>query len=91
MRIVGDIPHPHYKITVFEMNQRLSLQIEDSDLQQLYKFADGVADHYSDVVAMISDLFLTRVDNVFNHMKAAKLEAIKTQGQDSEDDFPEII
>jgi hypothetical protein len=91
MRIVGDIPHPHYKITVFEMNQRLSLQIEDGDLQQLYKFADGVADHYSDVVAMISDLFLTRVDNVFNHMKAAKLEAIKTQGQDSEDDFPEII
>ena len=91
MRIVGDIPHPHYKITVFEMNQRLSLQVEDGDLQQLYKFADGVADHYSDVVAMISDLFLTRVDNVFNHMKAAKLEAIKTQGQDSEDDFPEII
>ena len=35
MRIVGDIEHPHYKITVLQMNQRLSLQIEDGDLQQL--------------------------------------------------------
>ncbi len=91
MRIVGDIPHQHYKITVFEMNRRLSLQIEDGDLQQLYKFADGVADHYSDVTAMVNDLFLMRVDNVFQHMKAAKLEAVKSHSQDLEDDFPEII
>ncbi len=91
MRIVGDIDHPHYKITVLQMNQRLSLQIEDRDLQQLYRFEDGVADHFSDVKALIDDLFLTRVDNVFNHMKAAKRETIKRHNQLIEDDFPEII
>jgi len=73
------------------MNHRLSLQIEDGDLQQQYRFADGVADHYSDVVAMVTDLYLMRVDNVFQHMKAAKREAVKVLTQDLEDDFPEII
>lgn len=41
MRIVDEIPHPQYKITVFSHNNRFSVQIESDLLTQLYKFREN--------------------------------------------------
>ena len=41
MRIIGYIEHPHLKITVFKMNNRLSVKFESGLYEQTYKFRES--------------------------------------------------
>ena len=41
MRIIGEIPHPTYKITVLSMNEKITIQIEDRLVSQSFTFRDG--------------------------------------------------
>jgi len=87
MRIIGNIIHQRYKITILEMNQRLSLQIEDGDLQQTYRFR-GM--DVKDIHKMCSKAFLESVDGTFDLMRHTKKESLQ-QHIISDTDFPEII
>ncbi|MEK7256255.1 MAG: hypothetical protein AAB316_15995 [Bacteroidota bacterium] len=41
MRIIGSIPHPTLKITVFKMDNRLSIKFEAGMYEQTYKFRES--------------------------------------------------
>lgn len=41
MRIADEIIHPEYKITVFEHNKKIILQIESDMLTQTFKFREA--------------------------------------------------
>ena len=41
MRIIGEIPHDFMKITVFKMNNKLSIKFEHDLLEQIIKFRAG--------------------------------------------------
>ena len=43
MRIIGDIPHPRMKISIFRMNDKLSIKFEKDLIEQIIKFRDGSA------------------------------------------------
>ncbi len=90
MRIVGHIEHPTYKMTILEMNNRLSLQIEDGDLVQTFRFRDGLVEQATDIHSLVDEIFLSRVETTFLQMNVTKKEALANlvEGQD---DFPEII
>ena len=90
MRIIGHIDHPTYKLTVLEMNHRLSLQIEDGDLVQTFRFRDGTIENMIDMRRIVDELFLAKVDTTFLQMTVTHKEALRTLMED-EDDFPEII
>lgn len=90
MRIVGHIDHPSYKVTILEMNHRLSLQIEDGDLVQTFRFRDGTIDNLIDMRRMVDDDFLSKVETTFLQMKVTHKEGLRSI-MNANDDFPEII
>jgi hypothetical protein len=93
MRIIGSIDHPAYKITVFKMDNRVTLKIENERYEQTYKLGD--ADRYSTlegVRTLVTDGFLGRAAAVFQEMHRNRMEA-EASGfpQDTLPPFPVII
>ena len=91
MRIIGEIEHPIYKITVFSMNNRLSVKIEDQLIEHIFKFRDGSGiENLEDVRAFINDEFLAKVAESFTSLNQARIKSI-IHMQSAEDEFDEII
>jgi len=55
MRIIGELEHPILKITVFQMNNRLSVKCEAGLYEQTYKFRQGEGVETIDDVRKIID------------------------------------
>lgn len=89
MRILGEIPHAIYKITILEMNKKTVLQIEDVDVVQLYRFREGELNNYNDV-RDLNDTFYNNVADIFNQMRANKVDNTPKL-KPIQEDFPEII
>lgn len=88
MRIIGEIPHPHYKISVLKMNDKVTIQIEDRLVSQSFVFRDGTGIRdLSSATDLLSDVFLERVDKRFADMRADYLAAIENLNNDVLDDF----
>jgi hypothetical protein len=71
MRIIGEISHPKFKITVFKMEHRLTLKMENGLYEQAYKFT--LSEHLSgfeDVKNLLDDAFLEAVEARFQAMRA---------------------
>jgi hypothetical protein len=92
MRIIGEIPHPVYKISVFFASDRISIKFEDGLLEQIYKFRDGEGVHnLESAIHFVSDSFLKEVAHHFQLMKKAKYQNLQASGDINEDEFPDII
>lgn len=90
MHIIGEIPHPKFKITIFKMNHRIALKIEDSGLEQWYKFRDGAFENgVSDLKASINKDFIDKAIKVFVEMQENKINLLRTNK--IEDSFDEIV
>ena len=91
MRIIGEIQHPRYKISVLKMNEKVTLQIEDRLVTQSYAFRDGsgVKDLASAEKILTSE-FLQKIEMRFSQMHADYLEALEKMNTEELDDF-EII
>lgn len=88
MRIIGEIPHPQYKITILKMNDKVTIQIEDRLVSQSFVFRDGTGIRdLSSATELLSDVFLERVDKRFADMRADYLAAIENLNNDVLDDF----
>ncbi len=61
MRIVKEIPHPRFKITVFSWNQKYIIKIEDAHLEQVYKIDEHQVAGLAEVEQMINTPFLLKV------------------------------
>jgi len=91
MRIIGEVPHPSYKITVFEMNKKLSVKIEDRVMEQTFKFREGAGvANMADVQSLLTDDFLTGVATTFKSMYDNYVSGLESMEQD-EDLMFEII
>ena len=90
MRIIGEIPHPTYKITVFSMNDKLSIQVEDSLLTQTYRFRDGTGvGSLEDVRLFMNNQFMESVDEAFIKMRKGYIEQLRDI--DSEDEMLDLF
>ncbi len=90
MRIVGEINHPIYKMTILHMNNRYSLKIEDGRHEQTYKFREGEIDGISQIHELVSEPFLEKIKSIFKSMSLVRLlNENKTESLD--EDFPTII
>lgn len=69
MRVIGEIPHPVLKITVFAHNDRFTLQIENGVFSQHYRIRKqtGIED-IDDLQRMVNKTFLDGVSAVFKTM-----------------------
>ena len=77
MRIAGTIPHPAYKITIFKMNNRYSIKIENPFYAQTYKLREGQVENIDDVYALVNDDFMKQVDIAMQEMHKGMMERLK--------------
>jgi hypothetical protein len=93
MRIIGYIEHPVLKITVFKMDNRLSVKLETGQYEQTYKFRSGEGvETLEDMEKVVDPAFQQAVLAQFEHMHKLRGEAMGRNLQKAEEDeFPRLI
>lgn len=76
MRIVGEIPHPDCKITLFSWNNRYLIKIEQGLLEQTYKINQFDITGESDLISLIDERFIQETLTRFEAMAATLFSAL---------------
>ena len=93
MRIIGNIEHPVLKITVFKMENKISIKFESGLYEQTYKFRTGDGmETFEDVEKLVDSAFLEKVGDILQTMHDVKSQALLRQyTAQEEDEFETII
>lgn len=93
MRIVGEIPHPILKITVFLHDSKYSIKFESGLYEMTYKFRSGdLIDSIEAIQSIIDESFIAEVMKTIPKMHQQKLLAIERwKKNEKEEEFDEII
>lgn len=68
MRVVGEIPHPHLKITIFNWNNRYLIKLEHGSLEQTYKVSELDFTSEEDLIKIVDAEFLMESEARFMDM-----------------------
>jgi hypothetical protein len=68
MRVVGEIPHPQLKITIFNWNNRYLIKLEAGALEQTFKVSEMDVTSEEDLKKMIDTEFLQEAEARFHEM-----------------------
>lgn len=92
MRIIGYIQHPAMKVTVFKMDNRISVKFEIGLYEQTYKFriSEGL-ETIADVQRLVDQDFMKKVMDLFEPMHKLKQGGMERHFENLEEDFDEII
>jgi hypothetical protein len=92
MRIIGYLEHAYLKITVFQMDNRISVKFENDFAEQTFKLRiqEGLA-NLSDVKALIDPEFTAQVEARFAQMRQQLSVALERKLPPSNDDIFENI
>jgi len=92
MRIVGDIPHPSLKITIFLHDSKYAVKFEAGLYEQTYKFRSGDdIDSVEAIKEIVDETFIHQVQSALPIMHQQKLAALGRRKESAEDEFEEII
>lgn len=92
MRIIGHVEHPVYKITVFKMDMRVSVQFEFDRYAQIYKYQNiEEVSSLAQVQALVTPQLLRDVKLVFDQMHQSNMVALASIQKNDEEAFDEII
>jgi hypothetical protein len=92
MRIVGEIPHPVLKITVFKNEGKFSIKFESGLLEQLYKFReDERLQSFEDVQRLADAAFIEKSAGLLKGMYEARQEAFERNFQEEDEEFELIL
>ena len=93
MRIIGYIEHPTLKITVFQMDDKLSLKFESGLYEQTYKFrASNEINSLEHLKTLVDAAFIEKVMSDLTQMHRTKMEAMsRFLPEERENEFEEII
>jgi hypothetical protein len=70
MRIIAELPHPDFKISILNMNNKFIVKIEQGNLEQTYKVADAdLLDGVNSVFELMDEAFLKTVSARFAEMR----------------------
>lgn len=69
MRVIAELPHPDFKITIFSMNGKFIIKMERGILEQTYKIAEmDLTDGVNSVFEILDEEFLKTVAARFVEM-----------------------
>jgi len=69
MRIIAELPHPEFKISILSMNAKFIIKIEKGALEQTYKLPEmDLTDGVNSVFELLDDAFLNTVSARFKDM-----------------------
>jgi len=70
MRIIAELPHPDFKISILNMNNKFIVKIEQGSMEQTYKIAEAdVVDGVNGVFELLDEAFLKTVATRFTDMR----------------------
>jgi hypothetical protein len=70
MRIIAELPHPDFKISILNMNHKYIVKIEQGNLEQSYKIAEAdLLDGVNSVFELLDETFLNTVGIRFTEMR----------------------
>jgi len=70
MRVIAEIPHPEFKVSIFNMNRKFIIKIEQGALEQTYKVADSdLMDGVNSVFELLDEAFYLTVAARFTDMR----------------------
>ena len=76
MRLISNIPHELYQISIFEWNNKYILKIESGPYEQSYK-VDAMEIGESEIPSLLNEEFMKGVTRRFNEMHG---DFMKAQG-----------
>lgn len=81
MRILAELPHPHCKITLFNMNQKYIVKFEQGQLEQSFKLSelDLTGGGANEIFQMLDEEFIATVVERFKTMRSDFTAAYKRQ------------
>lgn len=79
MRVIGEIPHPEMRITIFYMNQKYLLKFEQDGFEQTYKISefDYLIKSVEELKNAMTEDFIHRVLKIFAEMDKSLSEVLK--------------
>ncbi|MDA8715236.1 hypothetical protein N9M27_05080 [Flavobacteriales bacterium] len=77
MRIVKEIPHRQFKITIFSWNGKFQIKIELDQYEQVFKIKEEDVEGIEDVVKMLDADFLKTTMQRFLTMRSDFAESFK--------------
>ncbi|MEZ2336808.1 hypothetical protein AB6735_14290 [Mucilaginibacter sp. RCC_168] len=70
MRIIAELPHPDFKISILNMNQKFIVKIEQGALEQSFKIPEmDLTDGVNSVFELLDEEFLKTVGARFTEMR----------------------
>jgi hypothetical protein len=70
MRIIAELPHPDFKISILNMNQKFIVKAEQGSLEQSYKIPEmDLTDGVNSVFELLDEEFLKTVAARFIEMR----------------------
>jgi len=68
MRIVGEIPHPTLKITIFNWNNRYLIKLEAGSFEQTFKVSEFDITSEDELKKLVDNEFLQEAEARFHDM-----------------------
>lgn len=66
MRIIAELPHPDFKVSILNMNNKFIIKIEKGTYEQIYKVAEmDLTDGVNSVFELLDEEFLKTVNERF--------------------------
>ncbi|MCD8739829.1 hypothetical protein LT679_04380 [Mucilaginibacter roseus] len=70
MRIIAELPHPEFKISILNMNNKFIVKVEQGSLEQSYKIPEmDLTDGVNSVFEILDEEFLKTVASRFSDMR----------------------
>ena len=77
MRIVGEIPHPELKITIFHWNNRYLIKLEAGLFEQTYKIPEYDVASEAELKKLVDEAFIESALKRFNEMAESLQNSMK--------------
>jgi hypothetical protein len=78
MRIIAELPHPDFKISILFMNNKYIVKTEQGSLEQTFKIADiDLLDGVNSVFEILDQEFLKTVSTRFVEMRRDWIDTFK--------------
>lgn len=75
MRVVREMLHPHFKITIFHWNNRYLIKLESGMLEQTFKVSEFDISSEAEVEQLLDDEFLKLAEERFTQMNESLARA----------------
>ena len=77
MRIIGEIPHPQCKVTLYHWNNRYLIKLEKNGLEQTFKVDQFELTSDKDLQILVDDTFIQKALIRFEDMEQTMAEALQ--------------